>query len=145
MQEFREITEIHGNKADILFKRTSACGRCGACGMLANMDEITIQAENTLNAKVGDQVLVEFSDASAMKASALAYLIPLAMLFIGVLIGYYMNTLVLHVEEGDVVAALSGVVFTAIGFLILKFIDPKFKKNNKYMYKMVEIKQNNQE
>ena len=90
-------------------------------------------------------MLVEFSDASAMKASALAYLIPLAMLFIGVLIGYYMNTLVLHVEEGDVVAALSGVVFTAIGFLILKFIDPKFKKNNKYMYKMVEIKQNNQE
>ena len=55
MQEFGEITEIHGDKANILFKRTSACGRCGACGMLANMDNITIQAENTLNAKVGQR------------------------------------------------------------------------------------------
>lgn len=145
MKEYGEVIGIRGKVADILFKRTSACGKCGACGMLAHMDEITIQAENTLDAKKGDQVLVEFSDSSAMKASALAYLIPLAMLFIGVIIGYYMNTLVLHVAEGDVVAAIGGVVFTAIGFLILKFIDPKFKKNTKYMYKMVEIKQNSDE
>ena len=45
------VTKIEGQTAYVLFKRTSACGSCKACGMLKDMSEIIVDVPNSLGAK----------------------------------------------------------------------------------------------
>lgn len=61
MVERGTVVGINGGDVDVMFKRTSACGKCCACGMMVGSDEMTIPLKNTIGATMGDKVIVEFS------------------------------------------------------------------------------------
>ena len=50
------VSRVEGETADVVFKRSSACGKCQACGRLKDMSEITVDVKNTLRAGPGDRV-----------------------------------------------------------------------------------------
>lgn len=87
MQELGQVVDIRDGKAHVKFTRSSACGRCQACGMLASQNEIVIEVPNELGASVGDMVAVSIRSKKALGASALAYVFPLIMLIVGVAVG----------------------------------------------------------
>lgn len=137
MNETGTVTKVEKDKAYILFKRTSACAKCGACGMLANGKDITISAINNLNVKVDDIVEVEFKTKTALSSSAIAYIFPLVMLFLGVFLGYNIPQTLFEVK--DAFAAILGLMFCAVAFLVLKLLNPFFSKKLANVYTIKKI------
>ena len=60
------VIEIIGDDAKVVFNRTSACGKCKACGMAAGDNQIVVTAQNKVNAKEGDRVEVRFTSKNAL-------------------------------------------------------------------------------
>ncbi len=137
MKEAGLVTKIDGKTAYLRFNRTSACSKCGACGMIAGQSDITVTVENTLHACLDDRVEVEFTTKNALMSSAIAYVFPLVMLFVGVWLGYVIPQDAFPVK--DALAAILGIVFAAAGFVVLKLLNPYFKKKFAKVYTMVRI------
>jgi sigma-E factor negative regulatory protein RseC len=135
MKEAGLILETWDNKAKVQFNRTSACAKCKACGIMAGQDQIVVTAENALHAKEGDRVEVQFNTKNALTTSAIAYLFPLAMLILGVVVGF----LIPAPTDRQPIAAIMGIAFTAVAFLILKLANPYFKRKFTNTYKITNI------
>ena len=138
LTEYGEVTEIKGSVAHVKFMRTSACGRCHACGMLSNQNEITVQVENELNAAVGDKVAVSIRIKRALGASAIAYVFPLIMLVLGVLMGWLLSDVWGVFANTDMTMALCGVGLAVLSFVLLKIAAPLYNKKVTNVYKMVD-------
>lgn len=137
MREAGKVVEIVNEDAHVMFNRTSACAKCGACGMMTGKDEVVVQTKNSLNAHVGDLVELEFTSKNAFQSTMLAYIFPLVMLFVGIFIGY--NVPQTFFEVQDAFAAIMGLVFAFGSFLILRLLNPVIKKKFANTYTMVRI------
>lgn len=71
-------------EATIVYIRPDACAKCGACGSMNRTGSICLKAD----CKAGDWVRVELPDGRFMKATLLAYVLPLAGFLIGLFLGY---------------------------------------------------------
>ncbi len=137
LTEYGQVVDIKGDTAQVKFIRTSACGRCQACGMLSNQNEIVVQVKNEFEAKVGDSVAVSIRMKKAMRASLLAYVFPLFMLILGAFAGWLLSD-VWHVFQNvDVTMALCAVIFAVLSFFLLKLAAPLYNKSVGNVYRMV--------
>lgn len=72
------VTEVNGDTLTVAFERHEACGDCHAC-----MHGSESCAKHTVKLKgkanVGDIIEVEMDSSHVMEASALAYMLPLAV------------------------------------------------------------------
>jgi sigma-E factor negative regulatory protein RseC len=141
MTEYGEVVDIKGNTAYVKFHRTSACGKCGACGLLSNQNEIVVEMENELNVSAGDYVSVEITMKKALKASAIAYIVPLVMLILGVVFGWLLSGVWGVFPNTDVTMAICGIIFAILSFLLLKVAYPLYNKTVTNVYRMVDRKQ----
>ena len=119
------------------FTRSAACGRCHACGMLSTQNEIVILVENELGAQVGEHVAVSIRIRKALSASAIAYLFPLLMLVIGVLLGWLLSARWHVFKVPDVTMALFGLGFALLAFVLLKIAAPLYNRKVTNVYRMV--------
>ncbi len=138
MLESGEVVNLSGDTAYVRFKRGSACGNCNACGMLKDMSEHIIDVKNSLDAKQGDRVLVEFATKSGITSSAIAYIFPLLMLVLGVILGYIIGE-AYFADSVEIFAAVLGLVFTALAFLAIKLAEPLLKRRVADTFKLVRI------
>ena len=129
MRQTGKVIELKGKKAVVRFLRSDACGHCNACFRLGS-NEADIDIDNVLGAKIGDVVGIEMHAKSVLKASLLLYGVPL----VGLLVGAYLVSL-----QGDLYAALGGVLFAAGAFFILRALEPKFSRMTEFKPRMVEI------
>lgn len=137
MNEYGEIIELKNNEAVIMVRRSSACGKCGACQMGPGSDEMLLTIPNILNGRVGDFVELELASSQLLKASAITYLIPLAALILGVILGYVFGP-----DYGfnpELAGSLIGLLFTALSFFIIRAMEPKFKKEHNFSPQMINI------
>ncbi|MBR5251130.1 MAG: SoxR reducing system RseC family protein [Clostridia bacterium] len=132
MQEKAKIIKTKNNKAIARVNRKSACGTCGMCAIKPKDLFIDLTVENTLNANVGDEVLIEVSIGSVAKMSLVAYLIPLVLGIVFLTAFYFL----VKIEWLTIVAFFVG---TALGFLIVSIIDKKVYNKQKNQPKMVAI------
>ena len=139
MLESGQVIRTDGNRAVVLFKRSSACGKCKACGMLKDMSEMEIDVANSLDAEPGDKVVLESKGENILKFSLIAYGIPLVMLLIGIFLGYYIFNDLFDAVDRDLLAFLSGAVFLAIGYLAIRLFEPKVRELTRDEFKMVDI------
>ncbi len=144
MTEYGEVVDIKGNTAYVKFHRTSACGKCGACGLLSTQNEIVVEMENKLNVAAGDYVSVEIAMKKALKASAIAYVVPLIMLILGVAFGWLLSGVWGVFQNTDVTMALCGIIFAILSFLLLKAAYPLYNKTVTNVYRMVDRKEDKQ-
>lgn len=89
MIEYGTVQRVKGDHAKVVIRRHEMCANCQACEMATSNKTMTAQAKNKAQAKVGDDVAVEMELASLMKASGIAYGVPLVGFFVGVFLGYY--------------------------------------------------------
>lgn len=83
------IVRKAGSVCEVSIVRKSACGEnCASCkgGCLPN--DTTITAQNIINADVGERVILEIPDKTAVVATTLVYLLPIAVLIVGMLVAY---------------------------------------------------------
>ncbi len=139
MLESGTIVEVKQETATILFKRSSACAKCGACGLTSNQTDMYLNIRNNLNAGVGDIVEVQTNTKSVLTASFIAYVIPLIFLIIGVGLGYYIDVTFKLIGNPDALGAILGIVLVACSYLGIRYYEPKFKQNKTFLPKMVDI------
>ena len=105
------IIEIVDEKtAKLKMQRHSACASCGKCQTLSSeTKEILVEVDNTIGAKIGDHVEVNMDNMNVLKATALAYIVPLIFLMLGTIGSYFVLDKVIE-AQGISVEIISGLV-----------------------------------
>jgi len=114
IEETATVVRVELGAAWVSIRSRSACGHCSSgsdCGtaMVAKLfgeKENLLRLDNSLDAAVGEQVVIGVSDALLLKASAMAYLLPLTVLIAAVAVGQWLGL-------GDELSTLLG--FTGLG------------------------------
>ncbi len=82
------------NMATLEIERKTACGLCGqtrGCGnsiwgKLFAHQSSAFKAQNRINAKVGDSVIVGINEQALLKSALLLYILPLATMLVGAIL-----------------------------------------------------------
>jgi sigma-E factor negative regulatory protein RseC len=138
IKELGEVVELKNKIAKIKFTRSSSCGKCTACGMTKDQKEVIINVKNTNEANIGDFVDIEIETKKAMVSSAIAYVFPLIMLIVGVVLGYVLVNSGVIDGDKEVIGALFGIGLTFVSYLIIRNLEPIFKIKLKTAYKMIK-------
>lgn len=83
MERVGEVTAIYGEYLEVTFCRPADCGKCHACSGNRAQMKVMVKGE----ASIGDAAVVDMPTQTVMKASLMAYVLPLAGLLGGAAIG----------------------------------------------------------
>lgn len=123
------VFKVEKNIAWVEFAASSACASCGSCHRVSSGKMVT-KAQNDLEAKVGDLVEVEISQAVATLFPLIVFGIPILFLFLGLVIGSFIS---------EMAGIVLGVVFLILGFLSVRLIDRYVAKQKKFQSRIVRI------
>ncbi len=127
IEEQAQVIEIKGNRLFLQAQTQSSCGSCSVskgCGtsLLAKVvgRKFThFQAENNINAKVGDTVIVGINEDALLKGSVMMYALPVAaMLFFALLADYFLGAVS---QYRDLMIAATSIMGLILGSLISKW------------------------
>jgi positive regulator of sigma E activity len=118
MEERATIIETCGNRVRLSLQRNSLCARCGSC---RQSDEglMILECDNTIGAKVNDQVLVRI-EPSGLKISAMLYGIPSLLLVAGILLGYFLF-------HSELIGIAAGSVLLVLSLLLVCLVSRKYR------------------
>jgi sigma-E factor negative regulatory protein RseC len=123
------VSQIVGNNIIVDIERSSACAMCESKSMCSALDtktqQITVSNDN-YNVKTGDTVNVVSEHSFGMYAIMLAFVIPLLLLLITIII----LTEIFDVNEG--ISAIAAIVAIAVYYVIVHFFDYKIKTKIKF-------------
>ncbi len=123
IEEQAIVVEVDDGHAWVETQRRSACSACAtsegcSTAMLAKAwgdRTARVQAISTLPLQVGDQVIVGLAEGALLRGSLLVYLLPLALLLAGALLGQ-----AAFAGAGDEPVMLSGAAGLGLGFLVAR-------------------------
>ena len=122
MTERGVVVKVKSKRATVRFDRRTACDSCHMCAVTRDGMKVEVVIENTLNANVGDFVEVEMAQRFVLTAAVIVYLIPLALVALGVGLGVLFNQLT------QILLAVGGLVLGfVIAFLLDRFVIKKKK------------------
>ena len=124
VEELGVIVSLDGNYASIAPLEKSNCKSCassGSCGSsllapLFSSKKRLLLAENTINARPGDEIIIGLNRTALVFASLMVYLFPLLVLAIGAVTGEAIGRMI-GLEDGEIVA-----IIFAIGGAFLSFM-----------------------
>ena len=90
MEQLVRVQKLNDDgTAQVIHVRQSACSgdchKCSGCG--AAEQTVVLTARNPIAAKPGELVVIESASGPVLAAAAMLYLLPLALFFLGYLIG----------------------------------------------------------
>lgn len=129
-----EVVEKKDGVLTVVFERPDACGNCNGC-----ISKKCTNVELPGDAAVGDEVEVDLPDKNVVGASAIAYLIPLAMLIAGLLLGTALHGTLGIGMSSDLFAALAGGVCLGMGLLIVVGIDRVLRGRKDWQPRIVAV------
>lgn len=118
-EEQGEVIAVEDNQAKVRIKRSPKCQGCSGermCGMFGK-DHMVLTALNPVGASKGQRVCIKFKVEDEVKASFILYLVPLAGLVTGALIGYNLKIL----GDKEISAAVFGFLFMTLAFVGIKY------------------------
>ncbi len=140
MEKIGQIVTVAGDKAKIEVKRVSACGeKCGSCGGGCKSTGIYIDANNSMGAGPGQFVKVEMATNTVMKAAFMAYVFPLIMLIIGVILGSYIYPTLMLPLSSDSFSFILGLILMVLAYCVVRLFDNHYKSHGKINYKVTKI------
>lgn len=117
IEERARVVAIEGDRALVQTQRRSACQSCSVksgCGSsvlstVVGTRSTQLSVENTLNASLGDEVLLGMDENAMVQGSFLVYALPLLMLLVFALIGeQWAGAQQLNVELVSIVSGIAG-------------------------------------
>jgi positive regulator of sigma E activity len=111
---------VGGEQAKIKVSRRPSCRTCslnGTCCEPLGHENMILLARNDPGARAGQEVQVEFEAVSRGKAMGVLYVIPLAALLVGAILGYNLELF----GSRDASTALLSLVFLVVSFLGISF------------------------
>ncbi|MCC3865103.1 SoxR reducing system RseC family protein [Terrisporobacter petrolearius] len=134
------IDIIDNRTAKMIMQRHSACASCGKCSKLSSeCQDLVVEVDNSIGAKKGDRVEVSMESVQVLKATMLAYLVPLIFLLAGTILTYYILDLIKFLGPIEVISGVVGLICTGISYLLLRKNDDKFKQSRQYIPRITKI------
>lgn len=126
IEEEAQVIDVDGDKLILQAQTQSACGSCSAnkgCGtsLLAKVigrKFTRFQAQNNVNAVVGDMVIVGIPEDALLKGSLVMYAVPVMGMLLSALLADF--ALAVSVESRDLMIAVSAIMGLVFGSLISK-------------------------
>ena len=126
VEEQGVIVSLDGQMANIAPLTQAGCQSCsssGACGTtllkpLFGNKQRMLAAENTINAKPGDQVVIGLNRTALVFASLMVYLLPLILLVAGAIFGAAAAH-TFSIEDAELVSILCGLGAASLTFIIV--------------------------
>ena len=105
--------------ATLEIERKIACGLCGqtrGCGnsiwgKLFAHQSTAFKAQNRINAKVGDSVIVGINESALLKSALLLYILPLATMLIGAILATQIHDTNGHAMSGALLGLVLGLLW----------------------------------
>ena len=88
MTEQGVVVKTNKNIATVKIDKKDECSKCGMCLFPKNASSIEFTAQNDLDAKVGDTVIIESKKDYKLLGAILVFLIPLLLIGISALVTY---------------------------------------------------------
>lgn len=130
MYEVGEVIAVKEENVTVKVQRRDACGKCGACGMVAGENEMKVEAINACGAVLNDKVAVELKTESFYKAALILYGIPFAGLCIGFLIGLWLGTWAGWGEYGALSGFFGGVICAGLAYVFIRSREAAWRAKN---------------
>lgn len=138
MDQVGYILGTENGKARVEVKRLSGCsGTCKSCSG-CDTPSVVVDLDNSIGAKIGDRVEIKGKGNTILKYTFLIYMIPFAMLVIGLVAGIT-RFKSLGYANYELYGFLVGIIFLILSFGILKLVDNRAKSKTKDMMKIVKI------
>jgi sigma-E factor negative regulatory protein RseC len=127
IEEQAQVVEMMGDQLVLQAQTKSSCGSCAAskgCGTsvlskVVGRKFTRFQAENLVDAEIGDTVIVGISEDALLRGSLMMYILPImAMLVFAVVSDQILDA---FVESRDLVIAGSGIIGLASGSLLSRW------------------------
>jgi len=117
------VKQKKGELLSVCFERPEACAGCKGCakGLMPKKELLTVFGQ----AEVGDRVDVQMPEAQMLKATLIAYVLPLCVFLLGLGAGY-----ALRLSEG--ITLLLAVAGLALGYLAARGIDMKLRSRPRW-------------
>lgn len=129
------VQKIEGDYAIVTIERQDMCGECHACEVIGEIKKCQIKCINTCQAMIDEEVEVDLSNQSFLKATLLMYGVPLAGLLVGICLGA-----LLPGEEGHFVKEF-GMIIGGLGLMTISFLWIRHRdKQNHYTELLPKIK-----
>ena len=132
MREVGKVTKTENGYATVSIDKKEECSKCGLCAFPKNANTIEFLSKNTINAQVGDTVLIERKTDGKMSGILLVFLVPLLLIGLSILITY---TLI----GKEIWILILSAISLAVWYLVLNKIDKKLSKNDKFIANVLEI------
>ena len=113
---------------EVCFERPEACAHCGACA--GQKEETLVKIPG--DAPAGRWIDVDMPEGQVLKASMLAYVLPLAMLLGGIALGSALF-------EKELLWALTGILCMGCAWLILRLIEKRMRNRSIWQPKIVLV------
>ena len=123
-----KVVAAENGVLEVCFERPEACAHCGACA--GQKEETLVKIPGS--APVGRWIDVDMPEGQVLKASMLAYVMPLLLLLGGIALGS-----VLFKQE--VLWAVTGIVFMGVSWLALRLIEKRMKQRDVWQPKVVNV------
>ena len=120
---YGKVIRTEGDIAYVRFERSEMCNHCNVC-ISSGAHLMEAKCKNPVHAKEGNTVTVSFERKNLLKASLIAYIIPLVLFVAGLLIGNQIS---------ELFSAILSIVFCAGSFFVLKMINRKIDKEGSYV------------
>ncbi|MGB9677317.1 MAG: SoxR reducing system RseC family protein [Candidatus Ratteibacteria bacterium] len=111
MKEKGKLIELKENTGIVLMEEKEKCKSCSLCNKITPRQP-TIEAINSINAKIGDDVIVEIDEDVLFKVSIFIYGFPLIGFIFGVIFSYFLNNIFFKV----IIFLFFLIFFWTIGF-----------------------------
>lgn len=139
MEETGTVFSIDGPHAIVRVQRKSACEHCTAGTCNTAGEQVTIEAINAVDAKVGQRVKVTIKPIAYIKGSLMFYGIPTLALIAGAVIGK--EYLAAHFPgiNPEGMSAITAFALFALSFILVKLATKRAEKNVRYQPVIEEI------
>jgi len=130
LEEIAVVTKkLENGMIELEVQRNSACGDCKACSNSLESKKHILIIKDSVGVDIGDRVLLNTEGKNFLKNTLIVYAIPFAFLIIGMVLGYFVST-IYSIFDPDLISFIVGILFLSISYLLLRFLDKKYFKNN---------------
>ncbi|AIF52498.1 MULTISPECIES: SoxR reducing system RseC family protein [unclassified Pelosinus] len=136
-QEGIVIEAISNHMARVKTSRHNDCENCGAC---PGNSALVLDARNDIGAKVGQRVAIEIKEINMLKAAFIVYILPLLMVFVGVVAGGFCAESFGYPLLGPQIAG--GIIAFILSVLYIKFFDSNARSDAKMQPIIIRILSN---
>lgn len=124
VEEQASVVSVEAGFAWVETRRTTTCGSCSAnkgCGTgvvakVVGQRMSRVRAINTIDAKVGDEIIIGLHDQALVRGSLAVYAVPLVAMLVVAMLGDLLGS-ELQLSSNEGLTVVSGLAGLGLGFL----------------------------